>query len=337
MLVEAHIASNSKKYCGENTLKAKLFGTTTEVTIQGKATFKHLSAFCAPGGYVNVTFISTMASNNVLGFPNYKGISSSGTGGISSNAATVGSSQTAGKNQIVQSDVKFQFRECHRGEIFTSDDSAGISACQLCSGGYSFMDNRDNTVFKCNPCPKGAFACFGSSIILEQDTFRWNEEASTVFSCPLANACKGGNVTGENLCHEGYTGARCGVCQADYFRSSLTNECASCKGTASYTLGLMVAVLLLCILIGLLLRYYKEPLEKLLNGLFERAFNCRDYSRNEVHPAPPPPPAWAPEYLRMQEQKQEAEVAKKRKEQLLALSARFKMVVSTMQIISSSK
>ena len=280
VLVEAHIASDSKKYCGDNTLKAKLFGTTTEVTIQGAAVFKHLSAFCAPGGYVNVTLTSTMTSNNVRGFPAYKGTSTSSSGGVTGNVAVV-----AGKKQVVQSDVKFQFRECHRGEIYVSDDSLGISICQLCNGGYSLLENRDNTIRNCNPCPKGASACYGTSIILKVDAFRWNEDAATVFSCPLANACKGGNGTGDSLCNKGYTGIRCGICEAGYFRSSLTNGCAPCKGTMSYVLLAAIVVLLVVAIILFYIQRYKEQLEDYFNKLLKLVWRNKG-NENIVHLTP---------------------------------------------------
>ena len=98
----------------------------------------------------------------------------------------------------------------------------------------------------------------------------------------------------------------------------------------SYVPALAIVVFLVVAIILFNIPWYKVQLEGHFNKLLKLVWRSKG-NENAVHPTPIP--NWAPEYVRLQEQEQEDKKLKETKK----ISARFKLVVSTMQIISNSK
>ena len=102
----------------------------------------------------------------------------------------------------------------------------------------------------------------------------------------------------------------------------------------SYVLVVGIVVLLIVAIILFYIQRYKVQLEDYFNKLLKFVWRSKG-DENAVHPTLIP--TWAPEYVRLQEQEQEDKELKEKKERMLSISARFKLVVSTMQITSNSK
>jgi hypothetical protein len=89
----------------------------------------------------------------------------------------------------------------------------------------------------------------------------------TIYKCGLPRGCKGGNETGNQLCHPGYTGPRCGICQSGYYKSMITDACQSCNGSFNYymtyisSLVLVIIFLLLVILFRRMDQLYPASVE----------------------------------------------------------------------------
>jgi hypothetical protein len=88
------------------------------------------------------------------------------------------------------------FRHCVAGEIYDLH-SVTRSTCTLCLNSYSLLENYDNSVHACQPCPAGAQSCQGNSISLYPGTWRWAADSVTIFKCPSQTGCPGGNSTGQ--------------------------------------------------------------------------------------------------------------------------------------------
>ena len=120
---------------------------------------------------------------------------------------TLAQLRSSARNQPRQlsSAVTIYTRPCRRGEKFDLD-SPTRSTCSMCEDSYSLVENIDNSIVQCNACPSGADKCFGSTILLKRGSWRWNENAMTIFTCPYPRGYIGGNSTGEKLCASGYSG-----------------------------------------------------------------------------------------------------------------------------------
>ena len=114
-----------------------------------------------------------------------------------------------------------------RGEKFDLDSNAKTT-CSVCQNSFSFRDNADNVVTRCQTCPATATSCMGDSIILPQGYWRWSPDAASVIPCVL-NGCPGGNSTGPFNCKPGYYGPICQVCSPGYYFSSGSQSCQSCS------------------------------------------------------------------------------------------------------------
>ena len=120
--------------------------------------------------------------------------------------------------------VDFLFRECAQGEY----ESRGT--CVQCEEGkYSLLENEAVGPESCQPCPAHA-DCHGNRIEVHSGYWRLSNKTSHVFSCPIHGACLGGTMTGMDLCKTGYRGMLCGVCDEEYYFSSVEGSCEVCTG-----------------------------------------------------------------------------------------------------------
>lgn len=120
------------------------------------------------------------------------------------------------KAESVTLRVPLSFRPCESGEIHQAN------SCIVClSGTYSFFPNDTS----CALCPRHAF-CKGKNIV-EVDSGHWrsSNNSATVYTCPHASACEGGQ---QSTCSGAYTGKLCTGCAEDYYRVG-TLYCEKCS------------------------------------------------------------------------------------------------------------
>jgi hypothetical protein len=97
-------------------------------------------------------------------------------------------------------------------------------------------------------CPSGGICKEGgvvATIKTRPNNYRFSPESSTIYPCPLGDACRGsqgnaahGNAThsddnhGQALCasDKGYTGPLCAKCDSDYYHDIMSGKCVSCNG-----------------------------------------------------------------------------------------------------------
>jgi membrane protein DedA with SNARE-associated domain len=256
-VVEAMIASPYDAQCSFNYLSAHVSGSASTQLVQGTASnMSHFTASCIPGGNLNLTF-RTVAKSFSSHFPNYISTSIDATTAVT-----------------LSTRVPVSFRKCVKGEIFDRDSPTHCS-CVRCSDSYSFLDNSDNSVTQCQSCPSAAAYCTGDQIALNSGTWRWQAEATTVFSCPYSGACLGGTATGDATCALGNYGPLCGLCSSGYFLSVFGSGCVSCQGSMSSSIAVtVVLVLLLAVVIVIAARKMQEslsPLKLHVAGLTQNA------------------------------------------------------------------
>lgn len=121
-------------------------------------------------------------------------------------AARIGKSVSVPVKRVVSTSIAVSFRNCRRGEYYDVVTSGHLGSCRPCFNSYSFADNSGNSVTKCNPCPKNAVECYGSTIVMAADKWRWSDEARTIYDCPFDGSCQGGNATGLAACVTGSEG-----------------------------------------------------------------------------------------------------------------------------------
>jgi hypothetical protein len=97
--------------------------------------------------------------------------------------------------------------------------------------------------YACSACMEHV-SCLGgvtNELVLEPGYWRSSPYMWEIYQCNPEHACLGGNRSG--ACSPGYTGPRCGVCEAGYAKS-IGNNCVPCSGPKT-RLGLFVTILLL--------------------------------------------------------------------------------------------
>jgi hypothetical protein len=186
---------------------------------------------------------------------------------ILSNTAQL-SGLTVDYSLVVQNTLSF--RQCVDGEILVNNQ------CLLCpSGGYSFRYDPLQPVTQCIPCPENSDDCYGSTIIVSPGYWRINQYAVILEECNYGSlACIGGDGMGVALpsrrlqgsastfpeyvgiCAIGYEGPLCGVCSANYYFSSTSNSCNTCKGQGQSQLATMILVPLVLLLLIVFFVFY---------------------------------------------------------------------------------
>lgn len=246
-IVQAWTYSEKAK-CDSNL--PRLFGDSTGILQKGVVDFHHLGASCYPGGSANITFSVYLSQLSAL-FPVYDDV--------------YGSSLWNNPNfRFLQSnDLRVKFRRCVRGEIFDLD-TVLKSTCSVCVGSFSLNDNNDVFATSCITCPSLARSCSGAEVILSPGTWRFGPGSYDIFHCPYSDSCKGGNLTGNELCNVGYSGPMCGICSPGYYLSSGTT-CTLCTTSGQLSSSQLaqyglVLVLVVAVVVFIVRNRSKKPI-----------------------------------------------------------------------------
>ena len=216
--------------CRFNSLKAGVFGNVDAQVIAGVAKFG-FKPVCIPGGSFGITYIMYMSRLAEM-FPYYDAV------------------QVRAPIKRITTDALVSFRNCLRGEkydYFTVDKDS----CTRCQDSYSMLDNEDLKILSCKPCPPKAQECYGDQIILIAGSWRWNNLATTIFTCPFTSfGCRGGNYSGQSSCMPGYHGPICGICDKGYFTSSDNSQCLTCGDNNFFSKSVIAILSVLLFLMG---------------------------------------------------------------------------------------
>lgn len=209
------VPGKSQAACMYNENIVQVTGSTQSATKDGRARFAGWGAGgCIPSKFINATY-AIDAQLSQLAFPQ-----------------EIEVTQFSKKTYQLQADVIVRFRPCGVGEFY--DYSEGLrDQCAVCQGGYSFVENKDNTIITCMTCPALAAYCYSDQIVLSAGTWRWGSRATTILPCPFGTfACRGGNTTGTGSCNLGYHGPVCGICDWQYYSKSY--QCLDCSKVNPY-------------------------------------------------------------------------------------------------------
>jgi len=226
--------STNTPSCGDSAVPA-VTGETIVRLNRGVAVFSEVTAHCAPSGLLNMTMEVSTAST------------SSGLVG------------TLPQFAIARVKITVGLRTCLPGEYYKDN------ICIRCPFGfYSLVDNSDLSVTECSKCPEGAISCEGDTIELKEGYWRAANLSESPINCAFdSKSCVGGTGVGDHLCHEGYSGALCGVCAENYYLVG-GNECIECEKnvlTISGFIGVVCSVLFfILVLLGRYI-YSFDPLE----------------------------------------------------------------------------
>ena len=94
---------------------------------------------------------------------------------------------------VVSTWFLIKFRECARGEIFSSESLT----CEYCNSGYYVLNNT------CFPCPDGGICHLG--VIRQVNSGYWRNSTDLVFVL-RCNDTSDGRCLGESSCTEGFAG-----------------------------------------------------------------------------------------------------------------------------------
>jgi predicted outer membrane repeat protein len=143
--------------------------------------------------------------------------------------------------------VKVYFRECRVGEYSTAQ------VCVFCeSGTYSLTHDTANLDQDsvCHPCPPHTTSCFASSLVLPAGFWRISPQSDDIFPCPYGKfACRGGELTGDESCLEGYEGPLCGICQPGFSLQSSTQRCVVCSGSSAQDISSLILLLVIAFIL----------------------------------------------------------------------------------------
>ena len=156
---------------------------------------------------------------------------------------------------------------------------------------------------QCDPCPHGANCPQGtvlSTIDVKGGWYRFGSTDTALHECTNMHACVGGNLTGDLLCAEGYSGPLCRQCQRTpqpYYRNEGNGLCMTCEGNASLMSPGVIAIVVIFVLSLIctacllfrrkdVLEYYSEHEEFLSTTLSQGTMLVGD-----LRALPPPPPA----------------------------------------------
>jgi len=117
------------------------------------------------------------------------------------------------------------FRECEQGEYLIDNQE-----CSPCPYGTYSLEYPVTPATTCIDCTadEGIESCSGNTIVLRDGYWRRFPDNVYIFECPLgAPSCAGRNATGLGICQEGYTGDLCSACAEDHFFA--IDECRACS------------------------------------------------------------------------------------------------------------
>jgi hypothetical protein len=92
----------------------------------------------------------------------------------------------------------------------------------------------------------GVGSCYKNQLVLNSGYWRRYADNEAVLSCPLQDACVGGNMTGEALCAAGYSGQLCAVCDNGYYLDDA--KCVKCASGGFFSPVLVVLLTFLSLL-----------------------------------------------------------------------------------------
>jgi len=147
--------------------------------------------------------------------------------------------------------------ECPDGR---STAAEGSTTCDVCSIG-NYYDRNADECHNCKSgmkCSKDFVPVYLESIYLDRDWYRTDNLSSIVEKCPFQNSCRGGNMSGENICMAGTEGPLCAVCSSGYYYAIASNSCLSCGGISIVGSLISVGIIaIFCFMGGILtFRYY---------------------------------------------------------------------------------
>jgi predicted outer membrane repeat protein len=175
---------------------------------------------------------------------------------------------------VAQSSVDFipsvnftlSFRTCEVGEYYN-----GYS-CQMCeTGTYSLASSSSlddmSQIEVCQRCPSEVNSCSGSTIDMRDGYWRISQSSDVIFACPTGTAgCKGGEGSGDEICHEGYHGPLCSLCQDGYGLSKSTYTCVQCRQTNGFDEIAIIFTLFVGLILLSLLWYFFHPAAKKIHN-----------------------------------------------------------------------
>jgi predicted outer membrane repeat protein len=174
--------------------------------------------------------------------------------------------QSSIDNDIPSVNFTLSFRACTVGEYYN-----GYS-CQLCETGtysllsYSSLDEMSQ-IEVCQRCPSEADTCYGSTMDLKSGFWRLSESSDVIFACPTGTAgCQGGNESGNGLCHEGYHGPLCSLCDDGYGLSKSTYTCIRCRETNGFDEIAIIFFLFIGLFLLSVLWYQFHPAAKKIHN-----------------------------------------------------------------------
>jgi hypothetical protein len=321
-----YFQNNGLIECGGNT--PTQYGIETAKSSRGSIKFTDAFGIrCWPGGVANGTF-GAVISLAFSSFPTYD----SGKSLILKPNSTSDVFDKFDKRLLkdkgwfeAKQQFNFKFRHCNVGEKWDSDTPTRHS-CTVCYDSYSLLPNLDNIITSCNPCPKGALKCYSNQIILKPNTWRLSDDVVDIFDCPRFGACRGGNYSGNAACAIGYEGVLCGTCSLGYSFNGVA--CIFCGGennkkaedSLKRNIGIasgVVSFILLLIFIRL------RRSSRYQRALFLSKFGI--YTAVQVEKIFEESP--------LEEQQKILNDRKKKKNSIMG---KFKIFVSTLQIISSA-
>lgn len=170
-------------------------------------------------------------------------------------------------------------RPCGVGEI----RPFGLDKCVRCTTGYSWIPGE--RIAECHACPPLAACLGGGLVVAEAGSWRYTQQHTTFFKCPLPDVCLGydasavvasnasaANATGRRLetvvhstphgevvegCAEGHTGPMCSKCVKGY-ASFGGARCARCRprylAITVLALATVLVVFVICFMIYTTLR-----------------------------------------------------------------------------------
>ena len=142
------------------------------------------------------------------------------------------------KNYII---INITIRPCSNGE------KIGENACTKCQEPRYLIEPG----FNCKMCPTGGICVGGDEIWVKKGYYRTHYLSEIVYSCALADACKGNDQGWETECLDGYTGITCAVCEKGYSKSG-SGKCNKCPDPAAnyiILVGILVAIVFICIVL----------------------------------------------------------------------------------------
>ena len=111
-------------------------------------------------------------------------------------------------------------KSCEDCAAGTFAPNTGSHTCGSCDNGQIAPDRGSAS---CSPCPSGA-TC-RNTMVVNPGWWRASIDTFNIYECDFNHACRGGNAT--NLCHPGYGGVLCNVCQQSFIQT--LDECKDCS------------------------------------------------------------------------------------------------------------